>query len=575
MLDVIEAAADWTTVQKCGYVLALSLARSGHDGLDLRITKALVPGLASQRSRVRDSVTHSLRQLDPGFDRLTQTEAIARARLLWPEAALDPAAPPPWLREHVVLFRPVPVAEEAPTRWQWEGQSGSLAQGAAWLAEAAATAQGRSRIALVIQLPWERVHEPWVDAASAVLGEHADGWTVSPMADVFLPVWPPLAEAWPATPGPAGVAPTAELARYVDFLAQEHQAPKDYILGLFEDHDIVVLCERMHAETTQYELISDLVSDPRFVERVGMVFTEIGTSSVNDELHDLMGTPDLTEQERDRRILQLYRDLSFQVYWGKYTFFSFLQRAYEAGRRLSEENRVELHFSDMPFVWEGMTAEKYEAFRRTLGSRDRVMAQQIEVGSRQVVHEASAGTASLRSPRAGNRAREVQSAGTPERTRELPRVLGDPRPELLVVEFAPGERQHGAHLIDLVRIEPATVERQEHRDREHRNALVAVHERVVLREAEAVGCCEAGQLRVRLVAEAVARASACSLQQPRIADPGQSTEQRQGLVMQRHHHRPAQPSGLHHQASSRSWKLSEWVPRIARRSSAPRDARLW
>lgn len=196
ILELIEAATDWTTVQKCGEVLAQGVARTGQEGLEERLAEALVPGLASQRSRVRESVSRTLVQLDPRLQPLDQASGMARAVARWPTAAVDPTSPPAWLRERVVVFRPVLVGDGPPSDWRWEGQVGSLAEGAAWMAAVAGEAGGRYRIELVIQLPWVRVREPWVEAASAALGGHGAGLTVSSMGDVFLPVWPPLLESW-------------------------------------------------------------------------------------------------------------------------------------------------------------------------------------------------------------------------------------------------------------------------------------------------------------------------------------------------------------------------------------------
>ena len=42
--------------------------------------------------------------------------------------------------------------------------------------------------------------------------------------------------------------------------------PLKYIFNLFEYSDIVVIGERDHWDTTQYELILDFQKDPRFVK---------------------------------------------------------------------------------------------------------------------------------------------------------------------------------------------------------------------------------------------------------------------------------------------------------------------
>jgi hypothetical protein len=67
------------------------------------------------------------------------------------------------------------------------------------------------------------------------------------------------------------------LSDYVSFLKNVQQSPKEYILKLFENSDIVILCERSHPEFTQYEMIIDLINDNRFIQKIGHVFTEVQT----------------------------------------------------------------------------------------------------------------------------------------------------------------------------------------------------------------------------------------------------------------------------------------------------------
>ena len=47
-------------------------------------------------------------------------------------------------------------------------------------------------------------------------------------------------------------------------------------MELFDKYDHVILCERHHQEMTQDDMIFDLITDKRFVDKVGVVFTEIG-----------------------------------------------------------------------------------------------------------------------------------------------------------------------------------------------------------------------------------------------------------------------------------------------------------
>lgn len=168
-----------------------------------------------------------------------------------------------------------------------------------------------------------------------------------------------------------------EIEPYVSFLQQQKQSPVDYIMGLFEEHDMVILCERMHPETTQYDLFYDLISDPRFIARVGNVFTEIGTGSMRGEVHDFLFSENLTEREIEKAALNIWRDLTWSPLWEKGNFFDFLKRLYSLNSSLAPGKKVNLYFSDMPFSWEGMTEEKYREFNRTMRHRDRIMAKQI------------------------------------------------------------------------------------------------------------------------------------------------------------------------------------------------------
>ncbi len=53
---------------------------------------------------------------------------------------------------------------------------------------------------------------------------------------------------------------------YTAFLKQGQATPVDYVIGLFDRYDVVVLGERMHPEGSQWDFIYEVVQDPRFVE---------------------------------------------------------------------------------------------------------------------------------------------------------------------------------------------------------------------------------------------------------------------------------------------------------------------
>ena len=100
-------------------------------------------------------------------------------------------------------------------------------------------------------------------------------YALTPSAILALSFSCPSVAATEARPG---YDPAIE--KYVSFLEGQRQGPVDYVLSLFEKYDVVVLCERAHPETTQYDLILDIIRDRRFAEKVGNVFTEVGTASL-------------------------------------------------------------------------------------------------------------------------------------------------------------------------------------------------------------------------------------------------------------------------------------------------------
>lgn len=80
---------------------------------------------------------------------------------------------------------------------------------------------------------------------------------------------------------------------YVSFLERSHPAPVEYVLGLFDEYDIVVLCERAHPERTQWELIYSIISDEPFINQVGHVFIEYGQRNYQQVPDGFLATPGL------------------------------------------------------------------------------------------------------------------------------------------------------------------------------------------------------------------------------------------------------------------------------------------
>jgi hypothetical protein len=167
------------------------------------------------------------------------------------------------------------------------------------------------------------------------------------------------------------------LQPYMDFLRTTKVPAKDYVLGLFENHDLVILCERDHRDITQYKLILDIVQDPRFISTVGNVFTEIGVSTLRPGISEFLHAEGLPDDSVQQKVLEFHRNSSFYPLWEKQGFSYLLRSLYKLNQSLPKDDKVDLYPSDMPFDWNTMDEAQLREFWDTLPLRDSIMASQI------------------------------------------------------------------------------------------------------------------------------------------------------------------------------------------------------
>ena len=166
---------------------------------------------------------------------------------------------------------------------------------------------------------------------------------------------------WKSVPRPT----VSSVSKYVDYLKNNRQDINDYVMGLFEKYDYVVLCERHHQDMTQYDMIYDLVTDSRFVDKVGVVFTEIGCAESRDAYRTLVETtfPNDTLLEKGLASF-LMENQTVHLLWPNTNWFTFLKRMYYFNH--DREKKVEIMFADRNWI-----------DRTELAQRDSVMADNI------------------------------------------------------------------------------------------------------------------------------------------------------------------------------------------------------
>ena len=117
----------------------------------------------------------------------------------------------------------------------------------------------------------------------------------------------------------------SDLKPYVTFLQRPSTYPTDYLMWLFENNDLVILCERSHTEVSQYEIVMELISSPGFAGTVGHIFTEVGTASNRKRFNAYLTDKSLTGMAAEQELLEIYRDLTWIPLWEKTKFDDYLR----------------------------------------------------------------------------------------------------------------------------------------------------------------------------------------------------------------------------------------------------------
>lgn len=155
------------------------------------------------------------------------------------------------------------------------------------------------------------------------------------------------------------------VGRYVDFLKNNRKDINDYVMELFDKYDHVILCERHHQEVTQYDMIYDLIADERFVDKVGVLFTEVGCIESRKAYKEFVDTtyPNDTLVEKGLASF-MTENQSVHLLWPNTNWFSFLKRMYYFNHH--NPKQVKILFADRNWLDRSM-----------LEARDSIMADNI------------------------------------------------------------------------------------------------------------------------------------------------------------------------------------------------------
>ena len=120
---------------------------------------------------------------------------------------------------------------------------------------------------------------------------------------------------------------------------------------LFEKYDIIILGERDHRDMSQYQFVSEIISDRRFIQNVGHIFTEIGATNQTERANNILGSEYESYLDFEKDLMELYRDLSSSYIWEKYNYWYLLSAIYRINTSLNDNQNLTLHFTDINFDW--------------------------------------------------------------------------------------------------------------------------------------------------------------------------------------------------------------------------------
>jgi hypothetical protein len=163
----------------------------------------------------------------------------------------------------------------------------------------------------------------------------------------------------------------------VDYIKAHPVSAKEYVLQLFDKYDIVILGERSHPEMTQWDLFYDIVSDPRFIQNAGHIFTEVGSAVDYQYLSDEYFTtiyPDDTSLDKATAHL-LQHDGVIQM-WDNTNIFNFFKKVNLLNATLPDSLKLKEYFTGCN--WFGKEVKTHEDYKRKSHEhRDSLMADVV------------------------------------------------------------------------------------------------------------------------------------------------------------------------------------------------------
>jgi hypothetical protein len=165
----------------------------------------------------------------------------------------------------------------------------------------------------------------------------------------------------------------------IDFIKSCPFSAKEYVLQLFDKYDIVIIGERSHAEMTQWDLFYDIVSDERFIENVGNIFTEVGACSEYQYLADEYFTTKYKDEDTlDKATARLLQRNGIIQFWNNTNIFNFFKKVNKLNQTVPDSLKLREYFTDQVNAF-GNDVQTPEDYNKKITSlhRDSLMADLV------------------------------------------------------------------------------------------------------------------------------------------------------------------------------------------------------
>jgi hypothetical protein len=168
-----------------------------------------------------------------------------------------------------------------------------------------------------------------------------------------------------------------EKSYYVKNIEQYREEPVNYVMQLFDKYDIVILCESLHPECTQWEFFSKIIMNDVFADNVKNVFIEIGDINNQKKLDSYMNTHFSTEDDLQRATAAVARESTVWPLWNNTNIYDFILNLHKFNETGNSTGRINLYYSDSTTDWNKIkNSTEYDSILHH-SKRDSIMAYNI------------------------------------------------------------------------------------------------------------------------------------------------------------------------------------------------------